>query len=74
VSCEGTRRIKPALKGGVVEENKDLARSPGESPVEELLKDDGPDVEGHALLERSPSESPSESPAERAPSERPPEM
>jgi len=68
-----------------VEENKEpttsnddveahgLERSPSESPVEDLLKDDGPDVEGHALLERSPVESPSESPVERAPVERPPQ-
>jgi hypothetical protein len=59
------------LKGGVVEENKD--RTPADSPADELLKDDGPDFEGHALLERSPAESPSERPAERAPAERPAE-
>jgi hypothetical protein len=50
-----------------VEEN----RTPAERPAEELQKDDGPDFEGHALLERSPAESPTESPAERAPAERP---
>lgn len=54
-----------------MEENKELERTPTESPVEELLKDDGPDFEGHALLERSPAESPTESPVERAPVERP---
>lgn len=56
-----------------MEENKDLARTPGESPVDELAKDEGPDFEGHALLERSPTESPTERPFERAPGERPTE-
>lgn len=56
-----------------MEENKDLERSPGERPNEELLKDDGPDFEGHAMLERSPTESPTERPFERAPGERPTE-
>ena len=54
-----------------MEENKELERTPGESPVDELSKDDGPDFEGHALLERSPGERPTESPVERAPVDRP---
>jgi len=66
-----------------VEENKEpttssdeveahaLERAPNEGPTEDLLKDDEPDVEGHAFLERSPTESPTETPTERAPTERP---
>lgn len=63
----GESRISRRRKGGAVEEN----RTPAERPAEELQKDDEPDFEGHALLERSPTESPTERPAERAPAERP---
>jgi hypothetical protein len=62
---------EPTTSNDDVEAHALGERAQSERPAEDLLKDDGPDFEGHALLERSPTESPTERPVERAPNERP---